>query len=524
MAPPQRTWLYGWSIAHVQRYLLAANALRDIQGGSQLLEELAKEHFGRALDQAGLPAEAVLSRAAAGARVLSADEEALRALYAAWPAVVDAVAPGAQVDQALVPVDDGGLARAHRRLGRQLVAARSAPVRELPQAGPLVARCRKTALPAERWESVGTEAAEPLDRGSLARLDAWRSISDKRRTCWLDEKFLPDPAGDVRFASGRDADTELTRPDDPYVAVVHADGNGVGALVARRLDDPDAARGFREFSERLSAATCEAARVAVEAVLAPEVRDGVLPARPVVLGGDDVTVIVRGDLGIRFAASYLEAFEAATARAFGEPLTACAGVAVVKARFPFDRAHDLAESLCGRAKKAVKSGEGDKAAGSALSFHRVTTSLPEGAEDVFGRELASRDGAFRASFEAYGVGRNAGAAGPSLAELRALADAFPSDQKGALRNLITHLVDAAHGAQPAFDRLCELLDARRKKDSPPDPNRQAPSESPELQELKRALGALTGTDGRVWTDGDPRRSPLGDAFLLRTIEGWRPKP
>ena len=80
---------------------------------------------------------------------------------------------------------------------------------------------------------------------------------------------------------------------DRLVGVVHADGNGIGAIVrgiytaARDLGDADYIALYRAFSDGLTDATHAAAREAAEAVLLPRAEAGVLPARPLVLGGDD---------------------------------------------------------------------------------------------------------------------------------------------------------------------------------------------------------------------------------------------
>jgi len=512
MAQTEGAWLYGYSIAHVQQYLLAGIALRDIQGGSQLLEELCIDRFSEMLRAAGLPADSVLSQAAAGARVLSPRGELLQALYATWPAVVDALAPGAQVEQALVPVEAGGLGAAQDRLGRLLKASRIAPLRELPQAGPLAVRCRRTALPAQQWVTVGKEQPEPLDRGAAARLTAWRALNNGTRPGRLDQRFLGGAASGVRFATGREADEELTG-DDAYVAVVHADGNGVGQIVTALSAQPDGPRCFRAFSSGLAAATSRAAGQAVVRVLLPHARDGILPARPVVLGGDDLTLIVRAPLAVAFAEAFLEAFETETASVHPGGLTACAGVAIVKARFPFDRAHDLAEGLCGRAKRHVRGQDA-----SALSFFRVTTGLPGGVEDIFERELRARGGKHKLSFEAYGVGARANRAPASLAALRGLAAALPEDQKGALRTLLSTLSAHPAQAQTDFQRIVEVLNHRRKAKEKPGGVQLR--QHPEVSKLLNCLGDLTGNnEGGIWDETD--RSPLYDAFTLRGLEGWK---
>ena len=85
-----------------------------------------------------------------------------------------------------------------------------------------------------------------------------------------------------------------------------------------------------------------------------------------ILGGDDVTVITSGDYALPFAAAYLRHYEEATGNdpilryltpPEGQdtgPMTAAAGVAIVKRNFPFHIAYELAEKLVNRAKKVGK--------------------------------------------------------------------------------------------------------------------------------------------------------------------------
>ena len=178
------------------------------------------------------------------------------------------------------------------------------------------------------------------------------------------------------------------------VAVIHIDGNGVGGVM-RRLDevlsekgggalkgelevaegDSDALRVLvLKISERLDAAVKLAFRSAWERVAKLARKDAedsnrcytAIPVVPVILGGDDVTVITSGDYALPFAAAYLRYYEEATGNdpilcyltpPEGQdtgPMTAAAGVAIVKRNFPFHIAYELAEKLVGRAKKVGK--------------------------------------------------------------------------------------------------------------------------------------------------------------------------
>ena len=211
----------------------------------------------------------------------------------------------------------------------------------------------------------------------------------------LEERFQDTPGGTGEAASA------LSK-----VAVIHIDGNGVGAVMRRlgeamgRVDEADFSRAvgcsrndadaLRRFvltvNDRLDRAVTEAfakawADVAkwAEADASPAERKvAVVPVVPVILGGDDVTVFTSGDYALPFAAAYLERYERATEgdvllRHLGcekgtGPMTAAAGVAVVRRDFPFHVAYNLAERLVGEAKKVGKARQPVR---STLTYHAL---------------------------------------------------------------------------------------------------------------------------------------------------------
>ena len=211
----------------------------------------------------------------------------------------------------------------------------------------------------------------------------------------LEKRFQDTPGGTGEAASA------LSK-----VAVIHIDGNGVGTVMRRlgetmdHIDEDDfslavgCSRGdadaLRRFvltvNDRLDRAVTEAfakawADVAkwAEADAGPAKRKGsVVPVVPVILGGDDVIVFTSGDYALPFAAAYLERYERATEsdvllRHLGReegtgPMTAAAGVAVVRRDFPFHVAYNLAERLVGEAKKV---GKARKPVRSTLTYHAL---------------------------------------------------------------------------------------------------------------------------------------------------------
>ena len=197
------------------------------------------------------------------------------------------------------------------------------------------------------------------------------------------------------------------------VAVIHIDGNGVGGIMKELndskdrvdpgvfkknilcdRDDPDALRRFLlKVNERLENSVIQAFVTAWRDVANWACRrtgreHTAIPVVPVILGGDDVTVITSGDYALPFAASFLAHFEKQTEEdgllkylhgvdkvATGElqpedvipaPMTAAAGVAIVRRNFPFHIAYELAEKLVGRAKGV---GKNENPPCSTLDFH-----------------------------------------------------------------------------------------------------------------------------------------------------------
>ena len=228
--------------------------------------------------------------------------------------------------------------------------------------------------------------------------DGGRGAADEERksdVVALEKRFQDAPGGTGEAASA------LSK-----VAVIHIDGNGVGAVMRRlgetmdRVDEADFSRAvgcsrgdadaLRRFvltvNDRLDRAVTEAfakawADVAkwAEADAGPTGQKlAVVPVVPVILGGDDVTVFTSGDYALPFAAAYLERYERATEsdvllRHLGReegtgPMTAAAGVAVVRRDFPFHVAYNLAERLVGEAKKVGKARQPVR---STLTYHAL---------------------------------------------------------------------------------------------------------------------------------------------------------
>lgn len=171
--------------------------------------------------------------------------------------------------------------------------------------------------------------------------------------------------------------------EDSHIAVVHIDGNGFGETF-RNLETLTETR---NLSEKVKNAVSEAFvyclsefdrnKESLFDIVAID-ENNYLPIRPIILGGDDVTFVCHGKLGIWFAEKFIEKF---TSNDYikGDltiPYSCCAGVAIVKEKYPFYRAYQLAESLCTSAKKKNRA-EGGNWIDFQFAFSGLGNSLDE---------------------------------------------------------------------------------------------------------------------------------------------------
>lgn len=170
-----------------------------------------------------------------------------------------------------------------------------------------------------------------------------------------------------------------------HIAVVHIDGNNMGQWFA----DSASLDIYRQRSYNLDlianesfwALVDEAAEIMSD--LVPDngfyIKDDkagnrYLPLRPIILGGDDITFLCEGRMGLYFAEKYLQIWtEKANSQLskYGTPkngmFSACAGVAIAATKYPFYRTYSIAHELCNEAKKSARN-----AGGSWIDFHIIS--------------------------------------------------------------------------------------------------------------------------------------------------------
>ncbi len=166
--------------------------------------------------------------------------------------------------------------------------------------------------------------------------------------------------------------------EDPFVAVVHIDGNAMGKRVDEiysrfRCEDWETfCSKVRQFSEGIQHDFQTAFDDMVNQVCSQDVLMSgryFLPIRPLILAGDDVCFLTAGSIGLECARLFLERLASLNNPVDGLPYAACAGVALVHQKFPFHQAYDLSERLCQNAKDFAASLDPKGRRVSAMDWH-----------------------------------------------------------------------------------------------------------------------------------------------------------
>ncbi len=408
------TYLYGASVQGIQGYIFATNKLREMVGASELVENLCTSGFNDFIEslQRAQPSSADAPRKILGAagniKWIFPDKSLLEQVVREFPLHVRKTVPGASVSQAVVNVTGDVTPADLGKLEQKLKAQRNRPMLASTPDWAACSRCPRTGLPA--YEIHPTKnGSEMLDEALAMKVDKSSEQSPMTR---LARKLLNGTTegshvyrmADQNLRFPYDLEEIINGRENTWLAVVHADGNGLGALIQKINADmaknpAKTADVFARFSEALDKATAEAAHKAFDEVVAPGLDKTLksLPLRPLILGGDDLTLIIRADLAVPFTESFLKAFQEFTANRMGEVgisglekgLTACAGIAFVKHSYPFHYGYELAESLCTQAKQASKSSP-SAANGmipASLALFKVQSTFSEDWKTIREREL-----------------------------------------------------------------------------------------------------------------------------------------
>lgn len=180
---------------------------------------------------------------------------------------------------------------------------------------------------------------------------------------------------------------------ESYISVIHIDGNNMGVKFSNCRDMQERKNLSKKVQETVEHAFGYLVKkIVTEYDSYADVLDmralkqgnkRLLPLRPIIIGGDDITFICPGRMGLQYAQTFIEYVNSEdlldkelfsgklydedlythikkiTGKQISKSLSCCAGVAIVPAKYPFFRAYELAEQLCDEAKEKSRKDDGN---------------------------------------------------------------------------------------------------------------------------------------------------------------------
>jgi hypothetical protein len=392
-------YLYGASVQGIQNFIFETNKLSEIARASELVEQICTNLFEECVGANTFNDDNLIIGAAGNIKYIFESEDQCQHFVSSFPRIIMNAAPGITISQAVVKFEkDNPDITEINKLEERLRIQKNRYVAQHGLGLMISERSRKTGKIGVQWNKkdegvidISQQKKENNKSGSKKNLLEKILGKDFR----IKEENYPNDIKEIL----------AEKPSYNWIAVVHADGNNLGKLLlemSEKLEPQEAKKAFKEFSELLDEATVKAASNAYYDEVHGKFKRK-LPLRPVILGGDDLTVIIRGDLALPFTTSFLSHFEKETQKKFSgfaskykglkgfeKGLTACAGIAYIKSNYPFHYGAELCEELCTHSKNIAKNINKDSDyTPSCLTFHKVHSSFINDYKDIIKEELTA---------------------------------------------------------------------------------------------------------------------------------------
>jgi hypothetical protein len=385
-----KRYLYGLSVHGIQSYIFSSNKLREIAGASELVENICTEFFKSKVSN--FQPNNLLMGAAGKVKYIFDSERDCNEVVRNMPYWISQFAPGISSSQAVEIFEDNELVSAMDVLEGKLQIQRNVGNVQSRLGFIGVLNSRRTGLAAIQYDERKDDF---LDIETKRKLEAVSMVNFQKMT----KENIP--------ASRTPFELSELKDSKSWIAVIHADGNGLGQILQnlgaslgdlKQIDKVKS--GYKQFSLAIEEATVGAVSTAYAIMKDKWKENEIIPIRPILIGGDDVTVIIRADLALEFTHLFLCEFEKESARTlaflkdynvknFSDGISACAGIAYVKHNYPFHYAVELADELCREAKNFVKSSVplNGNVSRSALSFFKVQDSFVDPIEELRKRTM-----------------------------------------------------------------------------------------------------------------------------------------
>ena len=234
-------------------------------------------------------------------------------------------------------------------------------------------------LLSERRQRLAASVEQGDERPAVSLDVARRHDTAKQAEDWKTEDIASLLSAKTKLKTLERAQELKELVGNGYLALILADGNGVGSGLGKDKPDNERATFFHKNRVLLR-------RAVQKAVDAHCPDTGRAPLIPLMLGGDDLLLVARADIALPFVVTLCAELEALQQDSTGFKLTIGVGVVFAKHTIPIHRLHEVAEQLAASAKRRFRGFKDGEAKRSVVDWAVFSTTWVDDPEEVRRRD------------------------------------------------------------------------------------------------------------------------------------------
>lgn len=209
-------YLYGAAVQGIQSFIFQTNMMKDIVGASELIKSICDEKFQELFKAKGVEyrESCCVLHAAGNIKYIFDSRIDCEKIVREFPKVVAEYAPGITLSQAVVNFNDKDFASAVSLLESRLHEQRNKPLNALSIGLMGIKRSSQTGLPIvdDDFDQATIAKRNAINNYELCN-DAFGKLNVTKGTCYGNIEKIPSK--------------------NDWIAVIHADGNGLGQVVRK---------------------------------------------------------------------------------------------------------------------------------------------------------------------------------------------------------------------------------------------------------------------------------------------------